>query len=45
MADLAGSERTSKEAKDKSKGKRVIEGASINRSLLALGNCIKGLFR
>lgn len=35
--DLAGSERAS--ASD-NRGARLVEGANINRSLLALGNCI-----
>jgi kinesin family protein 18/19 len=37
MIDLAGSERASN---TNNKGMRMIEGANINRSLLALGNCI-----
>lgn len=40
MIDLAGSERANK---TKNKGKRLQEGAHINRSLLALGNCINAL--
>jgi len=40
MIDLAGSERASQTA---NKGMRLIEGANINRSLLALGNCINAL--
>ncbi|KAK4874894.1 hypothetical protein RN001_014254 [Aquatica leii] len=40
MIDLAGSERANK---TKSRGKRLQEGAHINRSLLALGNCINAL--
>ena len=40
MVDLAGSERASQ---TKNRGKRMIEGAHINRSLLALGNCINAL--
>ncbi|KAI9325940.1 P-loop containing nucleoside triphosphate hydrolase protein [Obelidium mucronatum] len=40
MIDLAGSERA---ADTKNRGMRMIEGASINRSLLALGNCINAL--
>ncbi|XP_022092516.1 kinesin-like protein KIF19 [Acanthaster planci] len=40
MIDLAGSERASQ---TKNRGKRMIEGAHINRSLLALGNCINAL--
>ncbi|EDO38070.1 predicted protein, partial [Nematostella vectensis] len=40
MIDLAGSERA---AQTKNRGKRMIEGAHINRSLLALGNCINAL--
>ncbi|XP_071963099.1 kinesin-like protein KIF19 [Antedon mediterranea] len=40
MIDLAGSERASH---TKNRGKRMIEGAHINRSLLALGNCINAL--
>jgi kinesin family protein 18/19 len=37
MIDLAGSERA---ANTHNTGKRMVEGAHINRSLLALGNCI-----
>lgn len=40
MIDLAGSERA---AYTNNKGLRMIEGANINRSLLALGNCINAL--
>jgi kinesin family protein 18/19 len=40
LIDLAGSERA---AKTNNKGARLIEGANINRSLLALGNCINAL--
>mmetsp|Transcript_47100 Transcript_47100/g.74359 ORF Transcript_47100/g.74359 Transcript_47100/m.74359 type:complete len:865 (+) Transcript_47100:160-2754(+) len=40
MIDLAGSERASQ---TQNKGMRLIEGANINRSLLALGNCITAL--
>ncbi|NWX12368.1 KIF19 protein, partial [Aegotheles bennettii] len=40
MADLAGSERA---AQTQNRGQRMKEGAHINRSLLALGNCIKAL--
>ena len=40
MIDLAGSERAS--ATD-NRGARLVEGANINRSLLALGNCINAL--
>ncbi|KAJ3105460.1 Kinesin-like protein kif19 [Phlyctochytrium planicorne] len=40
MIDLAGSERA---ADTKNRGLRMIEGANINRSLLALGNCINAL--
>jgi kinesin family protein 18/19 len=40
IIDLAGSERASV---TKNKGDRLIEGANINRSLLALGNCINAL--
>lgn len=40
LIDLAGSERA---AKTGNRGIRMIEGASINRSLLALGNCINAL--
>ncbi|XP_060521657.1 kinesin-like protein KIF19 isoform X2 [Cylas formicarius] len=40
MIDLAGSERA---RKTKNRGKRLQEGAHINRSLLALGNCINAL--
>lgn len=41
MIDLAGSERA---AYTNNKGLRMIEGANINKSLLALGNCINALF-
>ncbi len=37
MIDLAGSERA---AATENRGQRMVEGANINRSLLALGNCI-----
>ena len=37
MIDLAGSERA---AASENRGQRMVEGANINRSLLALGNCI-----
>jgi kinesin family protein 18/19 len=40
LIDLAGSERASK---TKNSGLRLVEGANINRSLLALGNCINAL--
>lgn len=40
LIDLAGSERASK---TNNRGIRMIEGANINRSLLALGNCINML--
>lgn len=40
MVDLAGSERASK---TDNSGQRLKEGANINRSLLALGNCITAL--
>ncbi|ETV97900.1 hypothetical protein H310_09219 [Aphanomyces invadans] len=40
MIDLAGSERA---AVTQNRGLRLIEGANINRSLLALGNCINAL--
>ncbi|XP_027539731.1 kinesin-like protein KIF19 [Neopelma chrysocephalum] len=40
MVDLAGSERA---AQIQNRGKRMKEGAHINRSLLALGNCINAL--
>ncbi|XP_024940818.1 kinesin-like protein KIF19 isoform X2 [Cephus cinctus] len=40
MIDLAGSERAKQ---TKNHGKRLQEGAHINRSLLALGNCINAL--
>lgn len=40
MVDLAGSERA---AQTLNRGKRLREGANINRSLLALGSCIKAL--
>ncbi|NWS61279.1 KIF19 protein, partial [Chunga burmeisteri] len=42
MIDLAGSERA---AQTQNRGQRMKEGAHINRSLLALGNCIKALSR
>ncbi|XP_058537021.1 kinesin-like protein KIF19 [Ochotona princeps] len=40
MVDLAGSERA---AQTQNRGMRMKEGAHINRSLLALGNCINAL--
>lgn len=40
IIDLAGSERASA---TKNMGKRMVEGANINKSLLALGNCINAL--
>ncbi|KAJ3322108.1 Kinesin-like protein kif19 [Boothiomyces sp. JEL0866] len=40
LIDLAGSERASETL---NRGMRMIEGANINRSLLALGNCINSL--
>ncbi|CAF3504051.1 unnamed protein product [Rotaria sp. Silwood1] len=40
MIDLAGSERA---AQTQNTGRRMMEGAHINRSLLALGNCINAL--
>lgn len=40
MIDLAGSERA---AATKNRGERLLEGANINKSLLALGNCINAL--
>ncbi|XP_036168354.1 kinesin-like protein KIF19 [Myotis myotis] len=40
LVDLAGSERASQ---TRNRGKRMQEGAHINRSLLALGNCINAL--
>ncbi|SCU83062.1 LAFA_0D01530g1_1 [Lachancea sp. 'fantastica'] len=40
LIDLAGSERASA---TKNRGERLHEGANINRSLLALGNCINAL--
>ena len=40
LIDLAGSERA---ANTLNRGKRMVEGAHINRSLLALGNCINAL--
>ncbi|KAI8924408.1 P-loop containing nucleoside triphosphate hydrolase protein [Entophlyctis helioformis] len=40
MIDLAGSERA---AETNNRGIRMLEGANINRSLLALGNCINSL--
>ncbi|OMJ85852.1 hypothetical protein SteCoe_12766 [Stentor coeruleus] len=41
LIDLAGSERAST---TKNRGIRLLEGANINRSLLALGNCINALY-
>lgn len=40
VIDLAGSERA---ASTRNRGQRLHEGANINRSLLALGNCINAL--
>lgn len=40
FVDLAGSERA---AASSNRGQRLAEGANINRSLLALGNCINAL--
>ncbi|PIA89438.1 Kinesin-like protein 6 [Cercospora beticola] len=40
IIDLAGSERASV---TKNKGERLLEGANINKSLLALGSCINAL--
>jgi len=40
LIDLAGSERA---ANTQNRGARLVEGANINRSLLALGNCINAL--
>ena len=40
LIDLAGSERATV---TKNRGDRMAEGANINRSLLALGNCINAL--
>ena len=40
LIDLAGSERATV---TKNQGMRMREGANINRSLLALGNCINSL--
>ena len=40
MIDLAGSERGSV---SEARGKRLREGANINKSLLALANCINAL--
>lgn len=40
LIDLAGSERATV---TKNKGPRMREGANINKSLLALGNCINAL--
>ena len=40
VIDLAGSERASA---TRNHGERLVEGANINRSLLALGNCINAL--
>jgi kinesin family protein 18/19 len=40
IVDLAGSERA---ANTENRGQRMVEGANINKSLLALGNCINVL--
>jgi kinesin family protein 18/19 len=40
LIDLAGSERASV---SQNRGERLMEGANINKSLLALGNCINSL--
>lgn len=40
LIDLAGSERASR---TKNRGSLLVEGANINKSLLALGNCINAL--
>lgn len=40
IVDLAGSERAQS---SENRGQRMIEGANINKSLLALGNCINAL--
>ena len=40
LIDLAGSERATA---TKNRGARFREGANINKSLLALGNCINAL--
>ena len=40
LVDLAGSERASH---TENRGQRMVEGANINRSLLALANCINAL--
>ena len=40
MIDLAGSERATK---TDNRGERLTEGKNINKSLLALGNCINAL--
>ena len=40
LVDLAGSERATVTT---NRGERFREGANINRSLLALGNCINAL--
>jgi mevalonate kinase len=42
LIDLAGSERASA---TQNRGTRMVEGANINRSLLALGSCINALCR
>jgi kinesin family protein 18/19 len=40
LIDLAGSERASQ---TNNRGQRLVEASNINRSLLALGNCINAL--
>jgi kinesin family protein 18/19 len=42
LIDLAGSERATVTT---NRGMRMREGANINKSLLALGNCINALVR
>lgn len=43
LIDLAGSERATMLCSNSNKGSRMREGANINKSLLALGNCINAL--